>query len=180
MENNDLEHKSENINSHEQLQEEHLQQENQGIAQTTVHSLENDYLELQKQYAYLLADLENVKRQTSRDRLRLRADAENDMIRKLLPLVDVFQKALQAHDDGSAHYKGLTLLHDEFQKILHEYGVTTMDTVGEFNPQFHEAVAYVPHSSVQPNYIIEVIMPGYLRSGTTILRYAKVVVAAPS
>jgi molecular chaperone GrpE len=136
-------------------------------------------------YKYLLADFENFRRRTERERESITRQARAGLIRELLPIIEAFRAAREAATslppaDPLRH--GLELLDREWLTFLKHEGVTPIAVVGQaFRPEEEEAVGDAPPpDGVPEGAVVEIVQQGYRFFGG-ILRTAKVIVArAPS
>lgn len=127
------------------------------------------------------ADFENLKKRTARDIELAHQRAGEDLVVRLLPILDDLEKAVAAAG-GSPELKpmeeGLSLIHKSLLEALRESGVSAICPEGEpFDPNVHEAVLQRPAGGSEPGTVLEVLQKGYLMNGL-VLRAAKVVVAA--
>ena len=149
-------------------------------AEAIVAELNTAVQELESKYLRALADLENLKRR-SRDRQEESvAQAKADLLRRLLPVLDNFERALEFKEAGSdqeAFTRGMELIHQQLCEAVSSAGCQAMDTMGQdFDPELHEAVAAAPAHEVPEGRIISEARKGYLLEGK-VLRPAAVVVA---
>jgi molecular chaperone GrpE len=135
-------------------------------------------------YKYLLADFENYRRRSDRERESISRAARGALIRELLPILEAFRSAQHAvqtlpADDSVRH--GLELLDREWMTFLKHEGVTPVAEVGQtFKSEEAEAVGEAPpRPGVPEGSVAEVVQQGYRFYGG-ILRPAKVVVARTS
>lgn len=132
------------------------------------------------QYARLLADFDNFKKRTARDREDTYRFAEADILKDILPVVDNLSLALaNAKDKEDAFVKGVQLVYDSLLKSLNDHGAKMMeDLVGkELDPNFHEAIATLPSAEVKEGCISNVAKTGWTLNDR-LLRAAQVVVSA--
>ncbi len=132
-------------------------------------------------YKYLLADFENFRRRTERDRESISRNARGAMVRELLPLFEAFRSARSAVGElptDSPLRKGLDLLDREWMTFLKHEGVEPVATVGEmFRSAEEEAIGHTPASEDRPDgSVAEIVQQGYRFYGG-LLRPAKVIVA---
>lgn len=131
-------------------------------------------------YLRALADFENYKRRVQREREEWTRLAYEQLLRELLPVLDNFDRALQAEptpDQFRGFVTGIELIHRELLKVLERIGVTPFSAVGEpFDPQRHEAVMRVETTEVPHQTVVEETERGYLLNGR-VLRPARVKVA---
>ena len=134
-----------------------------------------------KEYLFLMAEFDNFRKRTLRERTELVKTAAEKALRGLLPIVDDFERGLDAIKDTSdaeSVKEGMQLIYNKLIKYLAENGVKAMDTTGApFDAELHEAVAMIPASNDEEKGIIrDTIAKGYMLNDH-VLRHAKVVVA---
>ncbi|EQD46279.1 GrpE nucleotide exchange factor [mine drainage metagenome] len=132
-------------------------------------------------YRYLLADFENYRRRTEREREAITRQARGAIVRELLPILEAFRAAREAAGSRPAAdpiRHGLELLDREWTTFLKHEGVTPIARVGEaFRADEQEAVGEaLPRDGVPDGAVAEVVQQGYRFFGG-VLRPAKVVVA---
>ena len=129
--------------------------------------------------ARTLADFDNYRKRTSRDREELVKFAASDMIKDLLPTVDNLALALgQAKDADDPFVKGIRLAYDGFLKALKDHGAEPFESVGEeLDPNRHEAIATLPSDTVEEGRIANEVKKGWMLNGR-LLRAAQVVVSS--
>lgn len=132
-----------------------------------------------KQYLFLMADFDNFRKRTLKEKSELIKNGAEAAMKGLLPIVDDFERGLQAVVDtegAEAVKEGMTLIYNKFVKYLEKNGVKVMDTNGaDFNDELHEAVALVPGPEEQKGKIIDTLEKGYMINDK-VLRHAKVAV----
>ena len=130
-------------------------------------------------YARTLADFENFRKRTERDREDLVKFAAKDILRDLLATADNLALALEkAQDKESPFVKGVQLVYDGFIKTLADHGATPIDSVGEpFDTSFHEALTQQPSDTVPEGHVLAAFKRGWLLNGK-LLRAAQVVVSS--
>jgi molecular chaperone GrpE len=120
------------------------------------------------------ADFENYKRRTARHFEEVGDFAKSELLKKLLPIVDDFERALSFENNPYA--EGMQMIYRQLIDFLKKEGVERMETVGkEFDPNLHEAVGWV-ESEDKDGIIVEEVQAGYTYKGK-LLRPAKVKVA---
>ncbi|GBC82309.1 Protein GrpE [bacterium HR10] len=128
----------------------------------------------------LAAEFENYRKRIERERERMREEALVEVLTEFLPIVDDFERALEAARwlrdlDGVLH--GLTVIHRRLLELLARFNVRPMETLGRpFDPTRHEAFAVEPTDEYEENTIIDEYQRGYLM-GDRLLRPARVKVA---
>lgn len=131
-------------------------------------------------YVRLMAEFDNYRRRTAKERIELIETASKDVLEGFLPVVDDFERALEAlakTEGAEAAVEGTQLIYNKLTAYLKSKGLTRIEAKGEeFNTDFHEAVAQFPApSDDMKNKIIDVVQQGYMLGGK-VVRFAKVVV----
>ena len=131
------------------------------------------------QYARLLADFDNFKKRTARDREDTFRYAEAEILRDILPAVDNLALALNnAKDRENDFVKGVQLVYDTFLKALKDHGAEPFDSVGEtLDPEKMEAIATLPSEDVEEGKVSNEVKRGWMLK-EKLLRAAQVVVSS--
>ena len=155
--------------------------------ETTAQALkkvEEDLAAANEKYLRLYSEFENFRRRSARERLLLVETASGDVLVKLLPVVDDFERALEAMNNTDADLKatqeGIQLIYDKLLQLLQQAGVKSMETAKgtPFDTEFHEAITQMPvEDAAMKGKVIDVIEKGYLLQ-EKVLRFAKVVTGA--
>jgi len=135
--------------------------------------------ETHDRYLRTLADFDNYRKRIAREREEWRRQAQSEILREILPVLDNFHRALaaEAGDGGAGFRAGVELIHRDFLKALERVGVRPFSAVGElFDPARHEAVARIERGDLADQTVVEETLRGYLFYGR-VLRPAQVVVA---
>ena len=126
------------------------------------------------------AEFENYRKRTDRERSAMFENAAAGVLEEMLPLVDDLERALTADTGGEAtasFRRGVELIHRQLAEILRKRGVTPIEALGaDFDPHFHQAVAYEPAEGRRDGEIIEEFRRGYML-GERLLRPSMVKVA---
>jgi|SRR5690606_2714138 len=143
--------------------------------------LQNEVNSLKDKYTRLFAEFDNYKKRTSKERVELIQTAGKEVIEKLLPILDDFDRALNAMENAQeveGIKEGVELIHNKFKNTLQSQGLKAMeDAKGQpFDADLQEAIttAPAPEDSLKDK-IIDVIEKGYYLNDK-VLRYAKVVI----
>ncbi len=146
----------------------------------TVAALEQGLAEARDQVLRARAEEENTRRRAARDAENARKFALTKFAGELLPVIDNFERALEAAADDSAVYEGLDLSMKLLSGVLEKAGIEAVDPIGEpFDPTYHEAMATVDNPDAEPDSVTEVVQKGYVLNGR-LLRAAMVLVAKRS
>jgi molecular chaperone GrpE len=132
-------------------------------------------------YQRLAADFENYKRRTRQDLADRTQYANEELIRKLLPILDNLRRALDHAPEGIDRnwFEGLRMVVRQFEDTLQAQGVSPIPAVGEkFDPSQHEAIAREETDEHEEGTIVEEMQPGY-RLHERVLRPTLVKVAHP-
>ena len=145
-----------------------------------IGELEAAMAESKEKNLRLLAEFENYKKRTMRERLDLLNSASKDVIIALLPVLDDFDRAKRHAEEESSDEQfseGVRLVYNRLYNTLQSLGLKAMESTGEgFDPELHEAITEVPAPDENTKgRILDVIERGYLLNDK-IIRHAKVVV----
>ena len=137
-----------------------------------------ELLALEKdQHLRLIAEFDNFRKRTAKEKISLFATAGQDIMTSLLPILDDLERAIQANEYDEKH--GVVLIYNKLKSSLETKGLKEMESpIGkELDTQFHEAISIVPvEKKKQKNKIIDTVEKGYLLA-EKVIRHAKVVVA---
>jgi len=155
-------------------------EEAQPTADDRVKQLEEELEKQKKEYLFLMADFDNFRKRTSKEKLDLIKNGAESAMRDLLPVVDDLERALAAveqTDDVASVKEGIDLIYNKFMKYLQQQHVTPIESTGaDFDPEVHEAVTTFPAPDpAQKGKVIDTTTKGYMINDK-VLRHAKVVV----
>jgi len=129
--------------------------------------------------ARLQAEFDNARKRAAREQSEFREYAVADAIKALLPMLDSFDRALEAHA-GDENFRGIELINRQFHDALAKLGVRPIPAAGEpFDPHLHQAVEVVDTSDAADNTVLEELQRGY-KLKDRLLRPAMVRVARNS
>ncbi len=159
------------------------EQEEQNVEPTPeerIAALEAELAKEKKEYMFLMAEFDNFRKRTLKDKAEIIKNGAENAMRNILPIIDDFDRALQAtatSEDVDAVREGVELIYNKFIKYLESNGVKEMTTTGEaFDADIHEAVTTFPAPSEElKGKIIDTVQKGY-SINDKVLRHAKVVV----
>lgn len=134
-----------------------------------------------KEYLFLMAEFDNFRKRTVRERADLIKSASEKVLAGLLPIVDDFERGLDATRDAEnaeAVREGMQLIYNKLIKYMADNGVKAIESTGaDFDTEIHEAVAMVPADDTTPKgKVKDTVSKGYMLNDK-VLRHAKVVVA---
>ena len=136
-----------------------------------------DYDELDDRYKRILAEFENFKKRSGKERESLYNSILSDVVEVLLPIVDNLENAVKAETEDEEYKKGIELVLKQFKDVLKSKGVEEIETIGEtFDPNFHEAVSSIQDSEKGTQEIVQEYRKGY-KIGSRVIRHSMVGVA---
>ena len=143
-------------------------------AEAEAEGEEEDWKE---RYLRALAEQENFRKNTERERARERKYAEEALMRDLLPVLDALQMACSAEGDVEAIRKGIDLARHSLLNVLQEHGLQAIEAEDvAFDPSLHEAMATIAHTEHEPGMVVMEVSRGYTLRGR-LLRASRVHVA---
>ena len=170
----------------EQLEEKQAEEtETTEETQTTeldekIQLLEKEVEDYKEKLLRKAAEFENYKRRTEVDQLNLLNYSGENLIVKLLPVIDDFERSLQHMDDAKdieSIKTGVKLVYDKLMKILDEQGVKKIEAVGQpFNVELHEAVMQRKDENTKPHTVLDELEKGYMYKDK-VIRHTKVIVS---
>ncbi len=127
-----------------------------------------------------MAEFENFRKRTEKEKSTMYEMGARDIIEKILPVVDNFERGLASIPEeakATPFADGMEKIYKQFQKTLEEAGVKAIEAVGqEFDPSFHNAVMHVDDESLGENVVAEELLKGYMYRDT-VVRHSMVKVA---
>ena len=133
--------------------------------------------ELEDRYLRLMAEYDNYRRRTQKERENVYPDAVANTLKELLPLLDNLQRALDTPCADENYLTGIKMIQTGFEEYLKKMGVETFGKAGEpFDPNLHNAVMHTEDDRVGESTITQVFQKGF-KLGEKIVRFAMVQVA---
>jgi len=139
--------------------------------------------EMKDKYIRLMAEFENFRRRTAKERIDLAKTASQDLMSDLLPVIDDMERArqsMEATKDVDAMLQGLELVFHKLKHVTQQKGLKPMDIKAgdDFDSDMHEAVTQIPAPSEElKGKIVDVIEKGYTLNDK-VIRFAKVIIGA--
>ena len=128
-------------------------------------------------YLRLLAEYDNYRKRSQREKDALYADIKADTLLKFLPVYDNLVRALKQPTEDEAYRKGIEMIMTQFCTTMEKLGVEKIEALGKtFDPSLHNAVMHVDDEQKGENEIVEVFQEGF-RLGDKVIRFAMVKVA---
>ncbi len=149
--------------------------EKQEAKEEVIHS-NAEYDELDDRYKRLLAEFENFKKRSQKERESLYNSVLGDIITGMLPAMDNLENAVKAECKDEKYKQGVELVQKQFKEFLSKHNVEEIEAVGQtFDPSVHEAVSSVQDETKQSQEIVQEFRKGY-KIGSKVLRHSMVVV----
>ena len=148
-------------------------------AEAEIEKLTAQLAEEQDKYLRLMAEYDNFRKRTAKEREGIYTDAYCDALGQILPIIDNLERAAQysAEDPDSPMAKGIELTIKSCVEALNKMGVYEIEALGkQFDPNLHNAVMHIDDEAFGENEIVEVFMKGYIK-GEKVLRFSMVKVA---
>ena len=124
-----------------------------------------------------MAEFDNFRKRTEKEKSSMYVIGAKDIIEKILPVVDNFERGLAQATEGDPFAEGMEKIYKQLTTTLESLGVEPIEAVDkEFNPDLHNAVMHVEDESVGDNIIVEELQKGYTYKGF-VVRHSMVKVA---
>jgi len=138
------------------------------------------YKELNDKHLRLMAEFDNYRKRTIREKEVILKSAAEDIIKELLPILDNLDRATEHRKNNETldeYVDGIALIEEQFRRVLSRSGLGVLDVAGkEFDPEIHDAIMQMESKDHKPNMIINEVEKGYVLSGK-VIRHPKVVVS---
>ena len=141
------------------------------------NEFEKKYNDVNEKYLRTLAEYDNYRKRTIKEKESIYPEAKAVVVEKFLPVLDNFQRAIDSAENKDAFYEGVVMLKKQMDEVLAALGVEEIKAVGEeFNPEVHNAVMHVEDEESGENIIVEEFQKGY-KIGDRVIRHSMVKVA---
>lgn len=137
----------------------------------------SDYDELEDRYKRILAEFENYKKRSNKEREMLYTSVLSEIIASLLPIVDNLENAIKVDTKDEEYKIGIELVLKQFKDVLTAQGVEEIKALGEtFDPELHEAISMIQDPNLGEKEVAQEYRKGY-KIGTKVIRHSMVIVA---
>ena len=158
-------------------QENQTQQQEGQPQESKEQQLQKQLDELNDRLLRTMAEYDNYRKRSIKEKDAIYPQAKADTVEKFLPIIDNFERAMQAECADEAFKKGMEMIFHQLQGILEKLGVTVIDPAGQpFDPERHNAVMHVDDENLGENVVAQVFQKGFLL-GDRVIRFATVQVA---
>lgn len=174
-----MEEEKDNKNVQEKIEVEQTVEENNELNELKdkINIQKKDIEEKEDRIKRLMAEFENFKKRSDKERTNLYNSVMGDVILSLLPVIDNLEKASNAECKDEQYKNGIQMVLNQFKDVLKANGVKEIEAVGKkFDPSLHEAVSLVQDNDLGEKEIKEEFRKGYM-IGDRVLRHSLVVVA---
>ena len=135
-----------------------------------------EYAELYDKYLRAIAEFDNYKKRTQKEKEEIYSIAKADVVTSLLPVIDNFERAEKFSKDAGVE-EGMALIKKQFAEFLKKIGVEEIEAeMKPFDPNFHNAVLHEDREDIPESTVVEVLQKGYIL-GEKVIRHAMVKVA---
>lgn len=144
---------------------------------TEEEKLQQALKEQEDKYLRLLAEYDNYRKRSQKEKENAWTTAKADTIKELLPVYDNLERALKQETTDEAYAKGVQMTMQQLKTVLEKLGVEEIPAQGEtFDPNFHNAVMHMEDEAMGENIVAEVFQAGF-KMGERVIRHAMVKVA---
>ena len=122
----------------------------------------------------LLAEYDNYRKRTSKEKLESYGDATAKTILEILPIIDNFERAIEVPCSDENYQKGIEMIFSQLMDIIKKIGVQEIEALNKpFDPNLHNAIKQVENEEFESNVICDVFQKGY-KLGDRVIRHAMV------
>ena len=141
------------------------------------NEFEKKYNDVNEKYMRTLAEYDNYRKRTIKEKESIYPEAKAVVVEKFLPILDNFQRALDSAENKDGFYEGVVMLKKQMDEVMTALGVEEIKAVGEeFNPELHNAVMHIDDETQGENVVVEEFQKGY-KIGDRVIRHSMVKVA---
>lgn len=132
-------------------------------------ALKDKIAELEDTTKRQLAEFENFRRRSEKEKAAMFDMGAKNVVEKILPVVDNFERGLATAPEGDAFADGMKMIYKQLMDELDKMGVKPIEAKGkEFNPEFHNAVMQVESDELESGYVAEELQKGYTYHDTVV------------
>ncbi len=165
----------ENEDKKEEKIEEEVKQEE--VKEETKQDENSELEELTDRYKRMLAEFENYKKRSQKERENLYNMITGDVLTAFLPVMDNLEKAADVKTEDTSYQDGVKLVVKQLSDVLRKFGMEEIETVGKrFDPELHDAVSHIEDKEKGEQEIVEEYRKGY-KIGNKVIRHSMVIVA---
>lgn len=167
---------TENPNGEKTAEKQQDSQEDQGQAEDAAKTADNTNSE-QERYLRLMAEYENFRKRSAKERENIYTDVRIDTVSKFLPVYDNLERALKTETADEAFKKGVEMTMLQLKEVMAKLGVEEIETIGgTFDPNLHNAVMHIEDEGFGEGEIVDEFQKGF-KIGDRVIRFSMVKVA---
>lgn len=137
----------------------------------------DDLKEERDKYLRLMAEYDNFRKRSAKERENIYTDVRVDTVTKFLPVYDNLQRALATETSDEAYKKGVEMTFNQLREVMQKLGVEEIEAEGKsFDPAVHNAVMHVDDEAYGENVIVQEFQKGF-KIGEKVIRFSMVKVA---
>ena len=145
--------------------------------QAALDKLKADNDEKDDRIKRLMAEFENFKKRSNKEREGLYSSVMGEVVLQILPVIDNLEKAVESKTEDQDYKNGIILVLEQLKETLKKNGVTEIEAVGKpFDPSLHEAISMVEDPNLGEKIVQQEYRKGYM-IGDKVLRHSMVIVA---
>ena len=142
-----------------------------------ISKLKDELEDVKDRHTRLIAEFDNLKKRSAKEREGLYNSIIGDIMSSLLPVIDNLEKATEADSKDEEYKRGIELVLKQFKDVLNANGVKEIEAVGQpFYPELHEAVSMIQDENLGEKIVAQEYRKGYM-IGNKVIRHSMVVVA---
>lgn len=145
-----------------------------------LETAQEDARNKQELYLRALAEMDNLRKRTQREKEDIAKYGNENILREILPVIDNLERAIEhaeTQEDGAGLLEGVKMTLSQFNTVMEKFGVEPLSSPGEvFDPAHHQAVGQLETDEVPTNHVAKELQKGYLLNNR-LLRPAMVMVA---
>lgn len=146
-------------------------------AQTEADKKDEEIAKLKDQLLRNMAEYDNYRKRTSRERMELEPEITAKVVAEFLPVIDSIERALSHECTDENYKKGIEMIYENFMETMSKLGVEQIPVEGDFDPSLHQAVQQVQSDELESGKIATTFQKGY-KIGNKVIRFAMVAVVA--
>ena len=159
------------------MEEENKNIENEQIQEAEIKNENKELEEMTDRYKRILAEFENYKKRSQKERENLYNMITGDVISSIFPVMDNLEKASEVKTEDTSYQERVKLVVKQFSDVLKKFGVEEIETIGKrFDPELHDAVSHVEDKDKGEQENVTEYRKGY-KIGNKVIRHSMVIVA---
>lgn len=147
------------------------------VVEDAVPDTAKELTEEKDKYLRLVAEYDNFRKRSAKERENIYSDVRVDTVTKFLPVYDNLERALAASTSDEAFKKGIEMTFTQLKDVFSKLGVEEIEAMGQkFDPTYHNAVMHIDDEELEENIVVEEFQKGF-KLGDKVIRFSMVKVA---